>query len=107
MLLGVVFVGLDKAHAGEAGFEEGPVVAAAAVAVEAVDEADGHFGKGVGGDFVDVAAKVAGWAVVVAADAEARGGCAGVFGERRALAEEPDVIGVGGAVGCFGTTGLG
>jgi hypothetical protein len=102
VLLRVVFVGLDKPYAGVSGFEEWAVVAAAGVAVEPVDEAHGHFGEGVGGDFVDVAAEIARGTVVVAADGEAGGCGGGVFGEGSALAEETDVVGVGGAVFSFG-----
>jgi hypothetical protein len=53
VLLRVVLVCLDEAHAVEARLEERPVVAAAAVAVQSVDQADGHLGEGVRGDFVD------------------------------------------------------
>jgi hypothetical protein len=102
VLLCVVFIGLDEAYASVSGFEEWAVVAAAGVAVEPVDEAYGHFGEGVGGDFVDVPAEVACGTVVVAADGEAGSCGGGVFGEGSALAEEPDVVGVGGAVFGFG-----
>jgi hypothetical protein len=78
VLLSVIFVGLDEAYACVSGFEERAVVAAAGVAVEAVDEAHSHLGEDVGSDLVDVAAEIAGWAVVIAADAEA--GCCGVGG---------------------------
>jgi hypothetical protein len=102
VLLRIVLVGLDEAYSGVAGFEEGAVVAAAGVAVQTVDEAHCHFGEGVGGDFVDVAAEIAGWAVIVAANGEAGGCGCGVFGEGSALTEEADVVGVRGAVFGFG-----
>lgn len=56
------------------------MVAATAVAVQAIDEAYSHFSEGVRGNLVDVPSKIASWAVVVAADAEARGGGVGGFG---------------------------
>jgi energy-converting hydrogenase Eha subunit C len=102
VLLRVVFVGLDEAYAGVAGFEEGAVVAAAGVAVQTVDEAHCHFGEGVGGDFVDVAAEIAGWTVIVSADGEAGGCGCGVLSEGSTLTEEADIVGIGGAVFGFG-----
>jgi hypothetical protein len=103
VLLRVVFVGLDEAYAGVAGLEEGAVVAATAIPVQTIDEADGHLGEGVGRDLVDVAAKIAGRTVVVAADAEAGCCCCRVFGQGGTLTEEADVVRVACAVCCFGT----
>ena len=102
VLLGVVFVGLDEADACVASFEERTMVAATAIPVEAVDQADGHFGEGVGSDFVDVATEVTRWAVVVSADTEAGGCCGGVLGQRSTLTEKADVVWVACAVFCFG-----
>ena len=102
VLLGVVLVSLHEAHAVETRFQKGAVVAAAAVAIEAVDKTDGHLSEGVGRDLVDMAAEVAARAVVVTSNTQSRRHGRSVLGQRRALAEEPNVVRVRSAVCGFG-----
>lgn len=95
VLLRVVLVRLDETHPVEPRFEKGPVVAAAAVAVQPINNSDRHLREGVGRNLIDMAAQVARGTIIVPPNTQSRGHRRGVLSQRRALAKKPDVVRVG------------